>query len=255
MKKMAVIVMVVLFSFVGVAYAVEETNMAGPLKSLVLKVTYEEEIGYNSQTMSEGRNFVTVTPGIGKAITGGLNSDPVLYVIGGGSQIYISWISPNSNPPNSGQRIWTINCPLGVISMKPQVSLTKPPPTKSTSIKGMGACTICPDGIGFSTANDPTTTPTGLCNGGGSYGIGYVTFAGTDNKSLETGSSPPNYNTTSVLITATVAGSAFNYVGEDWACKDGTQYNDWSTFPAIFTGTFSAKVTPCTTDPSCVTQY
>jgi hypothetical protein len=257
MKKMVVVAIAVLFSLVGVGYASEEANMAGLLKSLVLKVTYEEEIGNGSSTLSEGRNFVTVTPGIGKAITGGLNSHPVLYVFGGGSQIYISWISPNPSSTFYNERIWTVSCDLGVISMKPQVSLTKPPAAKSNSIKGIAACNICPDGIAFNTPGDPTSGATGLCNGGGSYAVGYLTFTGTDYKAYDTGSpvGSPNYYTTSVSLTGTVAGSAFDYVGEDWASTDGKTYSDWDTFPAIFTATFAGKVTPCLPDTSCITTY
>jgi len=260
MKKMAVIVIVVLFSFAGVGYASEEASMAGPLTHLALTLTYEEEIGNGSTTLSEGRNFVTVTPGIGKAITGGLKYDPVLYVYGGGSFIYISWKSPNLSSPYYNQRIWTTICGPGVISMKPEVSLTKPPLAKSNLVKGIGTCSICPNGFYFSNTTttypgDPNGLTTGYCNGGGSYGIAYLTFTGTDYKSLETGSSPPNYNTTSFSVTGTVGGSISNYVGEDWASKDGTEYGDWLTFPAIFTGTFAGKVTPCSPDTSCITTY
>ena len=254
MEKVTVIAIAVLFLLVGVGYAGPgEPNLAGPLTRLTLTLTYEEEIGNGSTTLSEGRNFVTVIPGIDKAITGGLKYDPVLYVLGNGSQIYISWVSPTTGTVFPGQRIWTISCPLGVISMKPQVSLTKPPPTKSNLIKGIASCTICPDGIEFNTANDPTSGTTGLCNGGGTPGVGYLTFTGTDYKSYD--SSSQSYNTTSVLITGTVGGSAFNYVGDDWASNDGKTYTDWTTFPAIFTGTFAGKVTPCSPDTSCITKY
>ena len=243
------------------------SNLAGPFTDLSLMITYEEEIGNGSQTLSEGQNFVTVTPGIDQAIKGGLKYDPVLYLIFDSNEnltsIYISWISPNQTPgyPFSGQRIWTMSCQPGAIAMKPQVSLTKPPATKSNLIEGNAACTICPDGIAFNNptptqlGGNPNGTPTGVCNGGGPYGVGYLTFTGTDYKSLDAGSSPPSYYTTSVSVTGAVGGSAFNYVGDDWASKDGVKYSDWTTFPAIFTGTFDAKVAPCSTDPSCITQY
>jgi hypothetical protein len=247
--------------------ASEVTNLAGPLTHLGLKITYEEEIGYGSKTLSEGQNFVTVTPGIDQAIKGGLKYDPVLYLIFDSNEnltnIYISWISPNQTQGYQffGQRIWTMSCQPGAIAMKPQVSLTKPPATKSNLIEGIAACAICPDGIAFNNptptqlGGNPNGTPTGVCNGGGPYGVGYLTFTGTDYKSLDTGSSPPSYHTTSVSITGAVGGSAFNYVGDDWASKDGVTYSDWLTFPAIFTGTFGVKVAPCSTDPSCITQY
>jgi len=236
------------------------SDMAGPFTSLSLKLTYEEEIGLGSTTLSEGRRFITVTPGIHEVVKGKLEYDPILYswfdlnssspTYGNLLQILVSWKSPNPKSSFYGQKIWTISCQPGLILTKPQVSLTKPRATQSRSVEGNAACIICPDGIGFAD-NNPTETPTGTCNGGEPYGYGYLTFTGTVYESYD--SSSANYDTTSMSITGTVGGSAFNYVGDDWASQDGTTYSDWSTFPAIFTGTFGVKVTPCSaSDPQCL---
>jgi hypothetical protein len=271
MKKMAVIVIVVLFSFAGVGYAKPEANVAGPLTHLALKVIYQEDLA-GTGTLSKGRSLVTVTPGI-DAIPGSLpvHPQPVLYIwfnldsssatYGALEQMNISWKSPNPSSPSYQQRIWTISCSQspGAVSVKPQVSTTKPPPTKTNLVEGNAICTICPDGIVFDNSStvppngDPTGTPTGYCVGGDPVGYGYITFTGTDYKSWD--SSDQSYYTTSISVTGTLGGSSFNYIGDDWASKDGPIGD--GPFPAIFSGTFAVKLTPCplSTDTYCFITY
>lgn len=268
MKKVTVIAIAVLLSLVGVGYAKEQANLAGQLSSLSLSLTYEQDLP-GTKTLSEGRKLVKITPGIDKVAT----YEPVLYFFfdpttGNLTNIYISWISPSQGSSFPRRRIWTMSCQPGVISQKPQLSSTKPPATKSNSVEGNATCIICPNGIEFANTNyttgslypgDPSTAPTGNCAAiSGDYsqpeGLGYLTFTGIDYKSYD--STSQNYYTTSVSVTGAVGGSAFDYIGGDWASADGTPepVDSWSTFPALFTGTFGSMMRPCSaTDPYCLT--
>lgn len=133
----------------------------------------------------------------------------------------------------------------GVISSKPPFSTKKPPATQNSSVAGVATCWVCPDGFAFSS---PGVT-TGLCNGGESYGQGYITFKGTGVKNLA------SKQMVSVAVTGTLAGGGFNYVGGQWAAKACNNYGGASNCAALFTGPFVAKMTPCPqNDPQCLNQ-
>ncbi len=239
------------------SYASAQTfgsGLGGHLTALNLDVTYEEELPATS-TLSEGRELVTVVSGIKQAY------DPYLHLWfdtnGNLYQILISWL----NPANTSQRIWTVNCsggnlyaPIpdlpetlsGGISTKPQLSIKKPPLTASGSVEGVATCFVCPDGFAFSSPG----APTGLCNGGESYGQGFMTYKGTTVKTVATG------ETASASLTGTVAGAGFEYVGAEWASsKACNSYGGTCDCTALFTGTFGATVTPCpSSDPQCLNQ-
>jgi hypothetical protein len=240
MKKILVIAIAVLFSLVGFKYASAKIlggGFGGPLTTLNLSVTYEEELPATS-TLLEGRELVTVASGIKQRY------DPQLQLFfdtnGNLYQILISW----QNPSNTGETIETVSCaggnqfaPIpdlpgtldGAISTKPQLSIKKPPATANGSVEGVATCYVCPDGFASSGG-----VLTGLCNGGESYGQGYMTYKGTFVKDVATGI------TTSMSVTGTVAGAGFDYVGAQWASKACNTYGGAFDCTALFTGTFGA---------------
>ena len=261
MNKIVVIAIAVLFLSVGLSYASgSETNNAGPISSLNLEISYTEELP-QTKTLSEGQEVITVTSGLNEVVKGKLVYDPELYF---GfdptskllTSIQISWIDPNINDPMYGQRIVAMACeggnntpstptpglPVptdGMVVSKPQVSLSKPPATKTETINGMASCFVCPSGF--------STTTTGLCNDGSSYVTGYIIYKGAHTKNTSTGS------TISASITATVGAAGFNYIGEDWAVdlnskgisqKPCVTYSDFPYCYAFLTGTLKATLTP-----------
>jgi hypothetical protein len=256
MKKILLIAIALLFSLVGFKYASAQTfsyGFGGHLTTLNLGITYEEELPATS-TLSEGRELVTVASGIKQAY------DPYLHLWFDTNknlyQILISWL----NPTNTSQRIWTIICDGGnqsaptpglpetldgTVSTKPQLSIKKPPATESISIEGVASCYVCPDGLAFSSPG----VPTGLCNGGESYGQGYMTYKGTVAKTVATGEQ------TSISVTGTIAGAGFEYVGAEWASTACNNYGGTFDCTALFTGPFGATTTPCpANDPKCLNQ-
>jgi len=133
----------------------------------------------------------------------------------------------------------------GTVSTKPQLSMKKPPVTAKISVEGVATCYVCPDGFAFSSPG----APTGLCNGGESYGKGYMTYKGTVVKTVATGEG------TSIAVTGTLAGAGFNYVGAEWASAACNNYEGAFDCTALFTGPFGATATPCPSgDPKCLNQ-
>ena len=192
-----------------------------------------------------------------------------MWVDGNGnlSQINITWLDPNPNSPNYQTKIWTISCtggnqmapipdlgPGGAAGIEDGTIATKPQAnsrtvTRTDSVQGVLPCFICPDGFIYTLVDG--TTPTlshTTCNGGESYSSGYLTFKGTFYHNL-------TLNTiTSASITGTVAGGSFDYVGEAWTARNCTTASTTFECKANFTGTFGAKLTPCSdTDPFCWT--
>ena len=259
------------------------TNMAGPLTSLTLYIYYEQELPATSSLL-QGQGLVSATSFIGRRLTaaestavGGYKyeDDPVIYmwVDGNGnlSQINMTWKSP-SDP--GGAKIWTINCrggnqtggitgsgtpglglggvPTiedGTISTLPRLysSAAATTSAETDTVRGVLACSICPDGFQIPSPETSPPTITGTtCNGGESYINGYLTFTGTFYYDLLT------ETITSASITGTLAGGSFNYIGETWAATPCTTYGTFEC-KAIFTGTFAAKLTACPTpgDPFC----
>jgi hypothetical protein len=256
MKKILILAIAVLFSLVGFKYTSAATfgsGFGGNLTTLNLDVTYEEELPATA-TLSEGKELVTVASGIKQAY------DPYLHLWfdtnGNLYTILISWL----NPTNTSQRIWTVSCsggnqnaPIpdlpntltGAVATKPQLSIKKPPATENSSVEGVATCYVCPDGFAFSSQG----VPTDLCNGGESYGLGYMTYKGTVVKTLATGKE------TSISLTGTVAGAGFDYVGEEWVSKDCNTYGGTFDCTALFSGSFGATLAPCPeSDPKCLNQ-
>jgi len=273
MKKIAVIAIVVLLLPVGFGYSASSTqpNMAGPLTTLSLDVTYEEETGYESKTLSEGKKWVTVVPGIERKVIGKFKYEPVLYFYfdtsGNLTHIIISWLNPpgtsypEPDPGFSGTRIVPISCGSGnvfaptpdlpaeedgIISTKPQHAIGVTPATITGSFRTVANCWFCPDGFAF---NSTTGVPTGVCNGGESYVAGIMTLTGTATKNTTT------KEITSFSVNGTMASSGFYYLGEtDWASPNCTTYPDFLNCKGYFTGSFAATLAPCsTTDPNCYT--
>jgi len=279
MNKVTVVAIAVLFLLVGFGYASAQQliNMAGPLTSLRLNVTYEEELPPTT-ILLEGQEFITVVPPIGKLLSASESAlvgykyqfDPMLYewfdTNGNLSQINITWLDPNPNSSTYGLKIWTMSCtggnqsapipdkgPSGMSEIQDGSISTKPretsqATTRTDSVEGVLACYICPDGFVYSlvgTTSTPTLANT-VCNGGESYINGYLTFRGTNHWNLTT-------NTVTSSITGTVAGGSFDYVGETWASKDCTIYSSAFECRANFTGTFGATTLKAckSDDPYC----
>jgi hypothetical protein len=272
MKRVTVIAIAVLFSLVGFKYAnAQIPNMAGPLTALSFDVTYQEEVPATSK-LSQGRKLVTVVPGIEGKVSGKFKYEPVLYFYfdtnGNQTYINISWLSPKT-----GNRIVTVSCgsgnifaPIpeeglgsvsdaedGSIGTKPQVSLSKIPPTETITYENIAGCWFCPDG--FQPLNS-SGQPTGLCNGGESYVSGIMTLQGSAIGDITSIDSNGKVHSTPVSITlkGTFGGSGFYYNGEDdWASPDCSAGTGGSC-RARFTGTFGATLKPCSsTDPNCLT--
>lgn len=246
MKKMVVTAIAVLFLSVGLCYASSTAtyDMEGPMSSLSLKITYQEDL-LATKTLTDGRALLTVTSGLNEVSNKVWVYEPQVYFdftssnwptseSGMLSKILISWIGPNVNdtgiytPTGVGGRILTIACsggnnsisipnpdlgPTGIsdptdgaISTKPQIPIKNPPATKTSSIEGVAACHVCPSGFQFSGGKT-----TGYCNDGSSYVDGYITYQGTGTKNISLG------YVTSASFTFTVAAGGFAYIGEDWA--------------------------------------
>lgn len=290
MKKVMVGAIGVLFLLVGYGYASAQqnnlnTNMAGALTSLSLQITYEEELLVTTFYPTEGQKFVTVASLIGRALSASeaklagykRQDDPIVYmwVDGNGnlSQLNMTWLDPNPNHSTYQEKIWTISCtggnqtaptpdlgPAGApeiqdgtIATKPQV--TAKAVTRTDTVQGVLACSICPDGFPTNSSTSPPTiiaNPTYsnfTCNGGESYTNGYLIFRGTFKHNLV-----PTDTITSASITGTVAGGSFDYVGESWVANDCNTFSNTFECKANFTGTFAATLTACPgTDPFCWT--
>ena len=191
------------------------------------------------------------------------------------SQINITWKNP-SDP--GGPKIWTINCrggnqtvgttgsgtpglglggvPTiedGTISTLTRISNSTKvtTSTETNTVRGVLACSICPDG--FFTPSPQTSPPTitgSTCNGGESYINGYLTFTGTFYYNLIT------ETITSATITGTLAGGSFDYIGATWAATPCTTSSSDFECKAIFTGTFGAKLAACPGgDPFCWASF
>jgi len=245
MKKMVVTAIAVLFLSFGLCYAssTEIYDYEGPMSSLILKITYVQDLPATS-TLTDGRALLQVTSGLNEVSNKVSVYEPQVYLDftssnfttsspGMLSKILISWLGPNVNDIANGyytlgERILTIACSGGnnsisnpnpdlgatgisdptdgTISTKPQIPTKNPPATKTSSIEGVAACHICPSGIQFSSGKE-----TGFCNDGSSYVDGYITYQGTGTKNNTLG------YVTSASFTFTVAAGGFSYVGEDWA--------------------------------------
>jgi len=287
MKKVTIGATVVLFLLVGFGYANAQqnniiTNMAGELTSLTLQITYEQELAPTT-TQSEGQSLVTATSSIGRGLSAEQQKvflykrqdNPVIYmwVDGNGnvSQINMTWRPPLAP---SADKIWTINCrggnqtggitgsgtpglgpggaprtEDGIISTMPRE--TKTATARTDTVRGVLACSICPDGF---VMPDPQTSPPTIigstCNGGDSYVNGYLTFTGTFNYNLLT------ETITSATITGTMGGGSFDYFGTDWAATPCNVIDPNFECKGIFTGTFGAKLTACPGgDPFCWDEF
>jgi len=298
MKKVTIGATVVLFLLVGFGYANAQqnniiTNMAGELTSLTLQITYEQELA-PTLTQSEGQSLVTATSSIGRGLPADQQKslgykrqdNPVIYmwVDGNGnvSQINMTWRSP-INPGTA--KIWTVNCrggnqtvgttgtgtpglglsPTGptprtedgMISTMPRE--TKAATARTDTVRGVLACSICPDGFPFDDSTSPPTiiansnfSNTFTCNDGESYANGYLTFTGTFYYNL----GPNGPTITSATITGTMGGGSFDYFGADWAATPCNVIDPNFECKGIFTGTFGAKLTACPGgDPFCWDEF
>jgi len=294
MKKVTIGATAVLFLLMSFGYAGAQqndliTNMAGPLTSFSIRITYETELSPTT-TLSEGENLITVTSSIGARLSSdlqkqlgyGYKDNPVLYmwVDGNGnvSQINMTWRSPTNI---GAAKIWTVNCKGGnqtvgitgsgtpgvgigpqgqtprtedgTISTMPRE--TKTATARTDSVRGVLACSICPDGFPY----DDTTSPPSIvnstfgnstCNGGESYANGYLTFTGTFYYNLKTDT------ITSATITGTFGGGSFDYFGADWAATACNVIDPNFECKGIFTGTFAGKLTACPGgDPFCWDEF
>jgi len=278
MKKMlGVAAIAVCFLMASFGYSnAQYSDLAGPFKSLNLKITYEQHIPAKNTTVTSSDQLITVPSSLNKVVKGTWVYDPTLYVSNNATTglmtgLWISWLDPNINDATFGQRILTMLCgggnstagnpdpnlgPGGVseptdgtIGNKPSVSTTKTTITQSG--EGVSVCWVCPSGFAW-TAPTPPTPPslTGLCNDGSSYVSGYVTWKATVIADTATG-----YPTNVHITNATVSAGGFNYMGEAWAVnlnpatsqseKDCITYPNHPYCHAILTGTFSANLTPC----------
>ena len=269
MKKIAVIAIAVLFSLVAFRYASAQTfNYAfgGHLTTFSLDVTYQQKLPATS-TLHDGKKFITVASGLNKVVSGKREYDPYIRfwwdTNGEVYKILISWW----NPTNPSERIFTISCSGGneyvpalgtsqeedgFITTDPQYPENKPPATFIGSVEAVATCYFCPDGFAFTS---PTSgVPTGVCNSGLSYNQGYMTIKGTF---VGVPSAPAHSEggADSITITGMVAGSGFNYVGEQWVAQDCNTNGGTTSCTALFDGTIGAKLTPCpTADPQCLNQ-
>lgn len=259
MKKISIIAVALLFSLVGFKYANAQSTMGGRLHTLSLNVTFKADEPQTS-THTEGSKLVTAKSGLNKSVKGVMTYDPVLYFSFDSNnqlaKIIFDWLSPSTNDPNvlAGTRIYTIHCtggntftpvpglpkPLdGMITSDPQLPTHNTPSTHSSSFEGVATCYFCPDGF-----KDPGADPSpGVCNDGSSYGQGYLIYKGTASGLPTGGSGLP----TSISVSGEVGGSGFIYLGDYWASADYTGAN---TPKALFYGTFSATLTPCS-DSTC----
>ena len=278
MKKMLAIgAIAVCFLMAGSGYSnAQQPDLAGPLKSLNLNITYDQYIPAKTSTVTSSDELITVPSSLNKVVKGTWVYDPTVFVSNNATTglmtgLWISWLDPNINDATFGERILTILCaggnstagnpdpnlgPGGVseptdgnIGTKPSVSKTAT--TITHSGEGVFACWVCPSGFAWTTPTPPTPPSlTGLCNDGSSYVSGYMTWKGTSIEDTATG------NTTSVHIaSAAVSAGGFNYIGEAWAVdlnpKTSQSEKDCITSlkhpycRAILTGTFSANLTQC----------
>lgn len=295
MKKVTIGAIAVLFLLVGFGYAGAQqndmiTNMAGALTSLSLQIIHEQELAPTAN-QSEGQQFVTATSLIGRALSASeaklagfkRQDNPVIYmwVDGNGnvSQINMTWLPP----PNPGTgKIWTVNCRGGNQTVgttgtgTPGIGLgptgptartedgiistmareTKTATTRSDSVRGVLACSICPDGFPVDENTSPPTIivnsnfGTFTCQSGASYANGYLTFTGTFVHNLLTDT------ITSASITGTVAGGSFDYIGADWAATPCNIIDPSFECKGNFTATFGAKLTACPGgDPFCWGEF
>jgi hypothetical protein len=255
------------------------SDMAGPISNLSLEIIHEEKLPA-TKTLAEGGDLVTVTSGLNQVVKGTRVYDPALYLefdptTGLLTDILISWIDPNINDSMYGQRILTIACDGGnnassipnpglpeatdgMVTTKPQVSLSEPPATERNSVEGVAACHVCPNGFQYNTTTSPPTL-TGVCNDGSSYVTGYLTYQGTRTKNISLG------YVTSASLTVTIGAGGFNYIGEDWAVdlnptthlseRPCVTSSDFSYCQAILKGTLKATLTPCPSGSTWATCY
>jgi hypothetical protein len=272
MKKMMVVAVVIVFLMAGFGYSyAQQPDMAGPLKSLNLKITYQQHVpSTKPSTLTGSEHLITVPSSLNKAVKGVWKYDPTFFWgIGTKTGIQISWIGPNVNDVTnkyytSGERILTMVCgggnssasnpdpsqpeaTNGFIASHPPVSLTAA--TVTSSFQGVVDCWICPSGF--------ATPPPYLCNDGSSYVSGTMTLKGTFITDTTTG-----YITHMNIVSATVSAAGFNYYGEDWAVYLNTtseSKQDCLTdanhpyCEAILTGTLSANLTQCASGSTYLT--
>jgi len=226
-KTLAVVAIAVCFLMVGFGYSyAQQPNMAGPLSSLSLKITYQQHIPAKTSTATGSESVITVPSSLNEVVKGTWEYDPTAYIsinttTGLISGIWISWLDPNVNDKTFGDRILTILCAGGnsasgnpdpnlpeptdgSISSRPSVSSTAT--TVTSSFEAVAVCWVCPSGFAWNTTTKSPSL-TGLCHDGSSYVSGYITYTGTSIEDTASG-----YVTNINIASATVSAAGFNYI-------------------------------------------